>query len=90
MTTATKPKKRNRRPLPTSIDPTHIYSHAGFVNGTGLCEQKLCELRALGVECTKHKVGRRNFYRGSDIIEFLQRAAEVERSRREQRAAAAE
>jgi hypothetical protein len=63
---------------PTYIDPDRVYTRRGMHIATGLSQQKVYELRRWGIECRRFFVGRRCFYRGTDIISFLEAAAAEE------------
>lgn len=57
------------------IDPDCTYTRYGFKRGTSLCDSKLREAKRLGIECRRIWIGKRCFYKGSDIQTFLEEFA---------------
>ena len=63
---------------PSFIDRNRLYTVKGFHAASGISETRLREARRIGVDIPSIDVGRRRFYRGADVIAFIERLAAVE------------
>lgn len=60
---------------PSFIDPRCVYTHRGFIAASGISQTRMREAGRRGVHCRRFWVGKRAFYRGADIIEYLEQLA---------------
>lgn len=63
---------------PSAIHPDSLYSRRGFIIASGISETRLREARMAGLEPRKLWVGKRCYFRGSDIIGFIELLAAEE------------
>jgi hypothetical protein len=81
--TSTRRRRRTRATTrtPSYVDPDRLYTRRGFLTAVALSEQRLREIRTWGIECRRFWLGRRCYYRGSDIIAYLELASAEEHRR---------
>ena len=58
---------------PSFIDPARLYAHKGMINDCGISPNRIREARRAGHQSPALKCGRRIFYRGHDVIEFIEK-----------------
>lgn len=68
--TATKQKR-------SFIDPTRLYTLAGFKEATGIDSTRIWRAKKAGITPLTIDVGRRKFVRGSDGIDYIVRLSEL-------------
>lgn len=66
---------------PSVIHPDSLYTRRGFIASSGISETRLREAKQNGLECRRLWVGKRSFYRGADIILFIELLAAAEITR---------
>lgn len=71
------PRTSTRKSL-GEIRADSVFSTRGMLLASGLCQQKISQARRWGINCKRFFVGRRAFYKGSDIQIFLEQLAAEE------------
>jgi hypothetical protein len=66
---------------PSFVDPHRLYSHRGMIAASGLSQTRLREASRRGINCRRLWVGKRAFYRGADVISFIEALAADEITR---------
>lgn len=67
---------------PSYIAPERLYALKGVIACSGLSQTRIREARKAGIELPMLVIGKRKFCRGSDVIEYIERLAELaERNR---------
>lgn len=63
---------------PSFIAPERLYTHRGMIIATGLSQTRIREASRECVNCRRMWVGKRCFYRGSDIIMYIEQLAALD------------
>ncbi|MAT71200.1 MAG: hypothetical protein CMJ58_16945 [Planctomycetaceae bacterium] len=71
------PKVNGRQQPAAYIDPERLYSYRGFQISSGISQTRIREARLMGLPLPILKIGRRNYVRGREAIEWMEKLAEL-------------
>ncbi len=63
---------------PSVIFPDALYTKRGCITCSGISETRIRQAAREGINCRRLWVGKRSFYRGRDIILFIEELAAAE------------